>query len=96
MFLVKNVLDLPIEDTQVILFDKHTDGPFHELIQKAYSPNHPVIRHQHYAGKKVCPYFPLLLSLLNESLFVLVGFVFATDLSLGIACWVDLPEGVAT
>ena len=36
-----------------MLFDKHTDGPYLELIQKAYSPNHPVIRHQHYKGKKV-------------------------------------------
>ena len=37
----------------VMLLDKHTDGPYLELIQKAYAPNHPVIRHQHYQGKKV-------------------------------------------
>ncbi len=53
MFLVKNVLDLPIQDMQVMLFDKHPDTSFKELAQKAFSPNHPVIRHQHYARKKV-------------------------------------------
>lgn len=53
MFLVKSILNLPVEDMQVMLFDKHPDGPFMDLIQKAYSPHHPVIRHQHYKGKKV-------------------------------------------
>jgi hypothetical protein len=53
MFLVANVLDLPMDDLQVMLFDKFSDGPYLELIQKAYSRNHPVIRHQAYSGKKV-------------------------------------------
>ena len=38
---------------QVLLFDKHLDGPYLELIKKAFSPNHPVTRHQAYKGKKV-------------------------------------------
>ena len=39
------------DDMQVMLFDRFSDGPYHELIQKAFSPNHPVLRHTHYKGK---------------------------------------------
>ncbi len=53
MYLVKSVLGLDLAAVQVMLLDRHPDGPYHELISKAFSPNHPVIRHQHYRGKKV-------------------------------------------
>ena len=39
--------------TAVMLFDRHADGPYLELIKKAFSPSHPVIRHNTYEGKKV-------------------------------------------
>lgn len=51
MLLVKTALR--IDDMQVMLFDQHPDGPFLELIHKAYSPKQPPLRHQHYGGKKV-------------------------------------------
>ena len=60
MFLVQSVLKS--EDSneaaamQVMLFDKHPDGPYMELIEKAFSPGGPVIRHSHYRGKKVYSY----------------------------------------
>lgn len=59
MFLVKEILNHDFTNTQVMLFDLHPDGPFYELIQKAYSPNHPILRHSHYRGQKVCNYFPI-------------------------------------
>jgi hypothetical protein len=45
MFLVLNVLNLSPGDLQVMLFDLHPDGPYMELIKRAYSPNHDVIRY---------------------------------------------------
>ena len=39
--------------TAVMLFDRHADGPYLELIKKAFSPSHPVIRHHTYDGNKV-------------------------------------------
>eukprot|EP01038_Epipyxis_sp_PR26KG_P005446 gene5446-7539_t len=53
MFLIGNALDTDFSDIQVMLFDKHYDGPYHELIQKAYSTNHPVLRHDYYQKKRV-------------------------------------------
>ena len=53
MFLVSHVVDLDFSTTQVMLFDKHLDGPFHEMIKTVYSPAHDLIRQQHYEGKKV-------------------------------------------
>lgn len=53
MLLVDKVLDVDTSTQQVVLFDKFSNGPYIELIQKAYSPNNPVKRHTHYAGKKV-------------------------------------------
>ena len=35
----------------MVLFDKHIDGPFHELIQVAFSPNRPLKRAADYRGK---------------------------------------------
>ena len=54
MFLVQSVLKLEgAAGSQVMLFDKHPDGPYMELIEKAFSPGGPVIRPSHYRGKKV-------------------------------------------
>jgi hypothetical protein len=59
MFLVLSALRLDPEALQVMLFDLHPDDPYMELISKAFSPRHPVIRHTHagYAGKKVSAVF---------------------------------------
>ena len=43
MFLVMAALGIHATEQQVMLFDRHIDGPFLDLIQRAYSPNHPVI-----------------------------------------------------
>jgi len=51
MLLVYRMLDLDLSATQVMLFDQFSDGPYHELIEKAFSPHHPVLRHGHYRGK---------------------------------------------
>lgn len=53
MYLVKRILNVDFGSTQVMLFDQHPDGPFIELIEKAFSPSHSVIRHSHYRGQKV-------------------------------------------
>lgn len=67
MLLVMRVLDLSAEEMQVMLFDKYEnvlqqyqfkrhrypDGPYIDLIKRAYSPKYDVIRHAHYSGKKV-------------------------------------------
>jgi hypothetical protein len=86
MFLVSTVLGLSFKDTQVMLFDKHIDGPFLELIRKAFSPNHEVIRHEHFKGKKVSFrfIFPSVILLWFS------GFIFTPYLSFGISCWIDL------
>jgi hypothetical protein len=38
---------------QVVLFDRHFDGPFHDLIQTAFSPNKPLRRIEDYKGQLV-------------------------------------------
>jgi len=53
MFLVKSVLQSKTDNMQVMLFDKHPDGPYLELIQKAFANSKPVLRHQHYKKQKV-------------------------------------------
>jgi len=53
MFLVMSALGIKPEQQQVMLFDRHIDGPYLELLQKAYSPKHDVIRPSHYGGKVV-------------------------------------------
>jgi len=35
---------------QVVLFDRHFDGPFQDLIQTAFSPNKPLRRIEDYKG----------------------------------------------
>ena len=37
VFLVSNILQQDPQQQQVILWDKHHDGPYYELIEKAYS-----------------------------------------------------------
>jgi hypothetical protein len=51
MLLTYKVLGLRPEEVQVVLWDKFADGPYRDLIQKAFSPQHPVQRHTHYRGK---------------------------------------------
>jgi len=53
MFLVQSALGLNPHDVQVVLFDKHTDGPYYDLIHRAYGPNHPILRHTDFNNKKV-------------------------------------------
>lgn len=53
MFLVLMALDINRDDLQVMLFDKHPDGPYIDLIKKAFSPNHDVIRHDSFNGQIV-------------------------------------------
>jgi hypothetical protein len=36
-----------------MLFDKFNDGPYKELLEKAFSPSYPLRRHQDYKNKKV-------------------------------------------
>lgn len=38
---------------QVVLFDRHFDGPFRDLIQTAFSPNKPLQRIEDYKGQLV-------------------------------------------
>lgn len=52
MFFVLSILKLSTENLQVMLFDKHSDGPYFDLIQTAFS-RHPVIRHGHYNRKTI-------------------------------------------
>jgi len=53
VFLVMSALGIDPRKQKVVLFDKHLDGPYVELIQKAFSPSHPVGRHQQYKGRTV-------------------------------------------
>ena len=50
MFLVLSILEQDPKDLQVMLFDRHPDGPYLDLIKTAFSPNHDVIRPSHYQG----------------------------------------------
>eukprot|EP01032_Pedospumella_encystans_P018298 gene18298-20835_t len=51
MLLVYRMLGLDEKEVQVMLFDRFSNGPYLELIQKAFSPQHPVLRHTYYKGK---------------------------------------------
>jgi len=53
IFLVMSALNLDPEHQQVMLFDRHPDGPYMELYSKAFSKNYPVIRNSHYGNKIV-------------------------------------------
>jgi hypothetical protein len=53
IFLVKSILGLDFRESQMMLFDRQPDGPYIELIEKAFSPSHPVIRRDHYKEKRV-------------------------------------------
>eukprot|EP00615_Pteridomonas_danica_P000535 CAMPEP_0114336026 /NCGR_PEP_ID=MMETSP0101-20121206/5439_1 /TAXON_ID=38822 ORGANISM="Pteridomonas danica, Strain PT" /NCGR_SAMPLE_ID=MMETSP0101 /ASSEMBLY_ACC=CAM_ASM_000211 /LENGTH=554 /DNA_ID=CAMNT_0001467825 /DNA_START=184 /DNA_END=1848 /DNA_ORIENTATION=- len=50
---VAQILGLDFNALQVALFDRHFDGPFYELISRAFSPNHPLKRIGDYNGKVV-------------------------------------------
>lgn len=53
MFLVLSMLNIPVNDLQVVLFDKHSDGPFIDLIKAAFSPKHSILRANHFNNKIV-------------------------------------------
>lgn len=53
MYLVMNILGLSASEQQVILLDSHPDGPYMDLIKRAYSPNHAVLRPSDYGSKTV-------------------------------------------
>ena len=54
MFLVHLILGGNlIQQQQIVLFDKYSNGPYFDLIQKAFSPSHPVLRHSHFKRKVV-------------------------------------------
>lgn len=53
MFLVNSVLGSDMSKQQVMLFDRQPDGPYIDLIKKAYSPNHNVARREDYNGERV-------------------------------------------
>ena len=42
-----------LKKQQVMLFDKFSNGPYFDLIKKAFSPNYDVIDHIYYGRKKV-------------------------------------------
>ncbi len=50
VYLIKLITGMDFKDVQVMLYDRHPDGPFTELIKQAYSPNHDIIRASHYKG----------------------------------------------
>lgn len=54
MFLVHLILEGNlIQQQQLVLFDKYSKGPYFDLIQKAFSPSHPVLRHKDFNKKIV-------------------------------------------
>jgi len=53
MFLVQHILGLSSAEQRVVLFDKHPDGPYTELINKAFAPVHGVHRKEFFSGKKI-------------------------------------------
>eukprot|EP01042_Synura_sphagnicola_P002825 gene2825-3441_t len=53
MYLVLSALKVSPADIRVMLFDKYSDGPYIELIQKAFSPSHTISRPRVYGMKTV-------------------------------------------
>jgi hypothetical protein len=52
MLVVSLVMGVDVALQQVMLFDKFADGPYIDLVRRAFSPSHAVLRHSHYAGKR--------------------------------------------
>jgi hypothetical protein len=50
VYLIKLITGFDFKDVQMMLYDRHPDGPFMDLIKEAYSPNHDIIRASHYQG----------------------------------------------
>ena len=48
---VKHILNMDFENLKVILFDRHVNGPFFDMIQRAFSPNFPLTRAQDYKNQ---------------------------------------------
>ena len=53
IFLALKILRLNESEVQIMLFDRHADGPYKSFLQRVFSPNHEVIRASHYQGRKV-------------------------------------------
>lgn len=53
MFLVLQALGVSPSNLQVMLFDRHSDGPYLELLEKAFAGGRKPIRKEKYAGRKV-------------------------------------------
>ena len=53
MHLVSHILEQDTNEQQVMLFDRHKDGPYTELISKAYAGGRALLRPDHYKRKKV-------------------------------------------
>eukprot|EP01042_Synura_sphagnicola_P002771 gene2771-3377_t len=53
IYLVLSALKISPTDIRVMLFDKYSDGPYIELIQKAFSPSHTIARPRVYGMKTV-------------------------------------------
>lgn len=52
LYLVSRILRLDLKNLQVVLFDKHVDGPFFDYIQTAFSPRNPLRRAEHYLAEQ--------------------------------------------
>ena len=53
MHLVANILDVDPANQQVMLWDRHKDGPYTDLISKAFAGGRKLLRNDHYGQKKV-------------------------------------------
>lgn len=53
MHLVSNILEMEPANQQVILWDRHKDGPYTDLISKAFAGGRQLLRNDHYGKKKV-------------------------------------------
>ena len=53
LFWVIKALNLNESNQQVMLFDSYKNGPYYELIKKAFSKNHPILRYTYYKNKIV-------------------------------------------
>uniref|UniRef100_A0A7S3JQK9 EGF domain-specific O-linked N-acetylglucosamine transferase n=1 Tax=Aureoumbra lagunensis TaxID=44058 RepID=A0A7S3JQK9_9STRA len=52
-FLVGQVLNLDWHQVHLLLWDRHPDGPFFDLIQRSYSKKQQIYRPQNFGSKKV-------------------------------------------
>ncbi len=53
MHLVSHILEERVQEQQVMLFDRHKDGPYTELISKAFGGGRELLRPDHYGKRRV-------------------------------------------